>query len=765
MPEFISILRWIRDIVYPQMLETNENVKIVADNISEIKALNTSIEDGMFPFEELVTSVSTIAELNLLEASNGDVVLVKENKMIYVYSEEYSRWESGEKKISTVASISKGDNASITDLSDISGEINKIVIVEEMEKGGVFIYDSTKSNINNGGTIFNGWTRRYNGIPNVKWFGAKCDGITNDSIAILNALEHLDTLEVSSDCYAPDVNIFNSGNAVFLGKGKITSYRKNTTDYFHATDVLESLGVHGKHLQTFRKAERPVVVLIGDSTNTYTANSIGRGDMLADCIHQTLDRQCPEGIAFHNRAIGGKAYSSLFDSQYASYIPWYTGKNTTTWINLVKELNPDLVIFGFGMNDSSGINPFYVKSAIEELQTWSKIPSIVLATPLVPSPTSEAYNQGREGQEGRDRAAGIIRSFANYKNVGLLDFNRRVNMVRDGFDILSTSFKKGDYIIPSTTGTNDSAIGTEQVYDFKVKIKLNPSTFSISNYITVKTGSGASDYILISKPSSNQIKVDAIYGNTGTVPETEVYYTGTNAYSYPVTTSYSLTIEKKGNYISIYREDDSQYGAFNEPIFFFKCISFGGLYNPIVLCPTGTNAFTEVEYIYSVPKTNLPSIKNNTLWGIETPSQIGEYGGSGFNHPSGFMATHVYRPLIDSIEWHNGYTRSASLTVGDSGTVTQATNKNTQVTLNKQSGTIVLNNSSLDALSSQTFVFSNSKVTEKSVVYVSTKFAGGGYNYSIKLSVSHGSCYVTIKNETSGALAESVQINFIVMNI
>ena len=53
MPEFISILRWIRDVVSPQLIETNENVKIVADNMEEVKALNTSIEDGVFPFEKI----------------------------------------------------------------------------------------------------------------------------------------------------------------------------------------------------------------------------------------------------------------------------------------------------------------------------------------------------------------------------------------------------------------------------------------------------------------------------------------------------------------------------------------------------------------------------------------------------------------------------------------------------------------------------------------------------------------------------------------
>lgn len=38
--------------------------------------------------------------------------------------------------------------------------------------GGVFIYDSSKAALNNGGTIFNGWVRQYSGDVDISWFGA-----------------------------------------------------------------------------------------------------------------------------------------------------------------------------------------------------------------------------------------------------------------------------------------------------------------------------------------------------------------------------------------------------------------------------------------------------------------------------------------------------------------------------------------------------------------------------------------------------------------
>lgn len=43
-------------------------------------------------------------------------------------------------------------------------------IVKDENRGGVFAYLEANALVNNGGTIFNGWTRQYDGAVNVKWF-------------------------------------------------------------------------------------------------------------------------------------------------------------------------------------------------------------------------------------------------------------------------------------------------------------------------------------------------------------------------------------------------------------------------------------------------------------------------------------------------------------------------------------------------------------------------------------------------------------------
>jgi len=60
-------------------------------------------------------------------------------------------------------------------LLNTNKEINTTAIVKDNNRGGVFNYDGAQSGVNNGGTIFNGWVRQYDGAVNVKWFGAVGD--------------------------------------------------------------------------------------------------------------------------------------------------------------------------------------------------------------------------------------------------------------------------------------------------------------------------------------------------------------------------------------------------------------------------------------------------------------------------------------------------------------------------------------------------------------------------------------------------------------
>lgn len=118
------------------------------------------------------------------------------------------------------------------------------------------------------------------------------------------------------------------------------------------------------------------------------------------------------------------------------------------------------------------------------------------------------------------------------------------------------------------------------------------------------------------------------------------------------------------------------------------------------------------------------------------------------------------------------YSKSAWATTGigyatgSGGSVTQLTSKSTTVTLNKTNGQITTHAASLAGGASIAFVLSNSTVVSTDVVLCnrSSTSTGGDNAYSVKVDrVATGDVVFVLTNNTGGALAEAVVINFAVI--
>jgi hypothetical protein len=107
-----------------------------------------------------------------------------------------------------------------------------------------------------------------------------------------------------------------------------------------------------------------------------------------------------------------------------------------------------------------------------------------------------------------------------------------------------------------------------------------------------------------------------------------------------------------------------------------------------------------------------------------------------------------------------GYSAAAS------GAVTQLTSKSTGVTLNKSSGQITMNNAELANVTNVTFTLTNSTISAKDVVTLSVASGAtaGAYNCWIS-GKSIGTCTITLRNLSGGALSEAVVINFAVIHV
>lgn len=100
----------------------------------------------------------------------------------------------------------------------------------------------------------------------------------------------------------------------------------------------------------------------------------------------------------------------------------------------------------------------------------------------------------------------------------------------------------------------------------------------------------------------------------------------------------------------------------------------------------------------------------------------------------------------------------------DRGTVTQATNKGTGVTLSNTTGAITLNNAALAAAAEVTFTVTNTVVKATDLVIVNHSSAGTAGAYLVGVSaVAAGSFKITVANLSAGSLSEAIVVSFLII--
>jgi len=103
-------------------------------------------------------------------------------------------------------------------------------------------------------------------------------------------------------------------------------------------------------------------------------------------------------------------------------------------------------------------------------------------------------------------------------------------------------------------------------------------------------------------------------------------------------------------------------------------------------------------------------------------------------------------------------------TTGSGGTVTQASNKTTAVTLNKINGEIVMNAAALADDATAAFTLTNSTIAATDVVIVNVASVGTAGAYQVTVgAVAAGSCSISVLNVSGGSLSEAIKLNFAVI--
>ncbi|MEW0939767.1 hypothetical protein [Acinetobacter baumannii] len=99
-------------------------------------------------------------------------------------------------------------------------------LLKPRDGGGFFIYDESKSNDNNGGTIFNGWVRQYSGDVDISWFGAvqgaDASPFIESALKISKSIVIRGNYTLETICGIPKQNNYANNVIVIRGENQAT---------------------------------------------------------------------------------------------------------------------------------------------------------------------------------------------------------------------------------------------------------------------------------------------------------------------------------------------------------------------------------------------------------------------------------------------------------------------------------------------------------------------------------------------------------------
>lgn len=131
----------------------------------------------------------------------------------------------------------------------------KTVIVKDIDRGGTFVYISENSAINDGGTIFNGWTRQYSVAVNVKWFGLQNTTSYSQSDKFTNWLNYVLANSLDGEGYNYTILFGSKINITVnnLVNSKIDFKGLNITvpdDFLEAGDIAPLITIKTNNLES-----------------------------------------------------------------------------------------------------------------------------------------------------------------------------------------------------------------------------------------------------------------------------------------------------------------------------------------------------------------------------------------------------------------------------------------------------------------------------------------------------------------------------------
>lgn len=592
--------------------------------------------------------------------------------------------------------------------------------------GGTWVYVLASAATENAGTIVapnsgsGRWFRVFSGAVNAKWFGAKGDGITDDTTAVQAAITAADnvflpggTYKITTTLTIPsDRKVFGLGSStVLLVAANIAAITLTSVSRI----VLRDFKINGQRL-TYTSASNGGI--------SAPASGTGINDIVIQNVQMT--------------AIGGAGIIILGQSGNQSNRIKIVGCKiedcgahgilTQDYVNDVEIVGNYVADVGLTVADRPNITAG--RTAVNTLiaNNLCKGSSSALGT--------SSHGISIEGEYATCTGNIVIGVIGYGFEVGTSDYVSVVGNVaktctRGGFAVTGlTTFTAKNVTITGNTAVNCGGFG------FRTLVGTFGTTFHENIVFSGNVVEGVASPVTALGFYCEYVKGLVIVGNSvRNVP---------------------LSGIQTGSCFDVLVAD-----------------------NIVVGCNTQTNAshggirmFENTGYTGSIMGQNYATGNGildyyPTIDGVQSPFPTAT------RHNNPFSAVRAGVTLGSSaspISSYNGYFNNLraggvmGYITGAGGAVTQLTSKSTGVTLNKATGVITMHAATLNAATSVGFTLTNSTIGVDDVVVVSIRSGGTVDSYAVTVdTVAAGSCRIQVRNISGGNLSESLNLNFAVI--
>ncbi|WP_233967457.1 SGNH/GDSL hydrolase family protein [Pectobacterium polaris] len=430
----------------------------------------------------------------------------------------------------------------------------------------------------------------------------------------------------------------------FFGPGKFTGLYNTQTEY---TRCPPPVTVNNSNI-VINKLPKPTikVAMFGDSISLDWADSLTLGISQWSIIKAELSAQNP-GVKFEfvNRAYGGQTWANA-NTKPSSFPAWYTD-TTRNWGDYIVDENPDIVIMAFGMNDRYSFNMGTMASTITKLKAGLPNAHYVMIPPLVPSRSSSYGNgvgfDGLRFQEGRNFAAGAMRTYALFNGMSAWDLNRYFVQGRDGLDQVACEMQEVPGAIPI-----NGAYTADACVDFAFEAKISGWAKTSPIYISCG-GDESEDWIYIGNTGAGKFQIAGRTEYIGT------YHSLASTVTIP-DDDFWLVVTVLNNECHIYIDTNTATAVGDKPasttlITSFRMIRHGGTVRPKI--GTGgviTGNVAQIRVMLGQPGQRQKTITDREMWGSSdsTAARKSPYGGNGINHPSAQGIARIVTPILQA---------------------------------------------------------------------------------------------------------------------